>query len=176
MATTQRQRRTLRVLVVVVVLLALLGGCGMWLTRDTGPREGVLGVVHTLGSANAASPSGHDPFATVAHIEELRPGVPRTMQVRVTNPDRQPYRILRLTAVPQDASAACPAKGNVTVTSYDAGAPGATAYVIPPKSSITMPLTITLNNSDISQDACKNVTFPLVFGGLATQGEGSSTS
>jgi hypothetical protein len=44
MATTPRQRRNLAVVIGVVVLLALMGGCGVWLTRDqaVAPQEGAL--------------------------------------------------------------------------------------------------------------------------------------
>jgi hypothetical protein len=226
MASTQRQRRTLLVVSVVVILLALLGSCGLWLTRDDGPKGqgdslavidadghsevggsevGGAEVGSETGTSEVTEPntgagtgagtgtttgqgrhpgtgskpgwsSGHAPFAATGHVDTLLPGQPRTLTVTVTNPDRVAYRILQLTATPQDANVRCTAAANLVVGGYDARRPGARTYVVPRRSSITIPLSITLLDTGTSQDACKNVTFPLRYSGTATQGQGKGTS
>ena len=178
MATTPRQRRNVAVVIGVVVLLALLGGCGVWQTRDEAPapRAGALALVQGSGSTAAADVSGHAPFAAVGAVDQLRPGQMKTLQVTVTNPDQVAYRILELTATPKDANPSCSGTTNLVVSAYQATKPGAVAYVVPRKSKITIPLTVMMLNTATSQDACKGVSFPLAFGGLATQGHGNGTS
>ncbi len=177
MATTPRQRRTLAVAIGVVVLLGLLGGCGIWLTRaDPEPRPGALRLVQSSGAALAQSPPGHAPFAAVGSVSQLRPGQMQTLQVKVTNPDEVAYKILELTATPQDANNNCSGTTNLVVSSYQSTKPGSRTYLVPRKASITIPLTIMMLDTATSQDGCKNVSFPLSFGGLATQGQGNSNS
>ena len=94
----------------------------------------------------------------------------------VTNPDEVAYKILELTATPQDANASCSGHTNLVVSSYQASKPGSRTYLVPRRSSITIPLTIMMLNTATSQDSCKNVSFPLAFGGLATQGQGNGNS
>ena len=178
MATTPRQRRNLAVVIGVVVVLALMGGCGVWLTRDdpVAPRDGALKVVQGTGSTATADASGHAPFAAVGAVNELRPGQMRTLSVKVTNPDQVAYRILELNATPKDANSACAGSTNLVVSAYEATKPGAVTYVVPRNSSITIPLTVMMLDTATSQDACNDVSFPLAFGGLATQGQGIGNS
>ena len=176
MATTARQRRALAVLI-GVVSLALVGGLGGWLTRDEpAPRDGALTLVRGNGSTVAADAPGHAPFAAVGAVNELRPGQMRTLSVKVTNPDQVAYRILELTATPKDANSACAGSTNLVVSAYEATKPGAVTYVVPRTSSITIPLTVMMLDTATSQDACNDVSFPLAFGGLATQGQGNGNS
>ena len=179
MATTPRQRRNLAVLIGVVVILALLGGCGAWLTRgsDDRPAEqpGALRV-QGAGTTQGADATGHAPFAAVGAVEALTPGQMKTLQVTVTNPDQVAYRILELTATPKDANASCSGSTNLVVSGYQATKPGAVTYVVPRNSTITIPLTVMMLNTATSQDACKGVSFPLSFRGLATQGQGNGNS
>ena len=177
MATSPRQRRNLAVVIGVVVILALMGGCGVWLTRDDpAPRDGALKVVAGNGSTAAADAPGHAPFAAVGAVNELRPGQMRTLSVKVTNPDQVAYRILELNATPKDANSACAGSTNLVVSAYEATKPGAVTYVVPRNSSITIPLTVMMLDTATSQDACNDVSFPLAFGGLATQGQGNGNS
>jgi hypothetical protein len=177
MTTTSRQRRTLAVAIGVVVLLALLGGAGVWLTRpEPAPQPGALRVVQSSGVSMAQSPPGHAPFVAVGRVSQLHPGQMQTLQVTVTNPDAVAYQILELTATPQDANASCSGRTNLVVSSYSSSKPGSRTYLVPRKSSITIPLTIMMLNTATSQDSCKNVSFPLAFGGLATQGQGNGNS
>lgn len=178
MATTPRQRRNLAVVIGVVVILALLGGCGVWLTRgdEPAPQPGALRLVGGTGNTSAADAPGHAPFAAVGAVDQLRPGQMRTLEVTVTNPDQVAYRILELTATPKDANPSCSGATNLIVSGYQATKPGAVTYVVPRKSSITIPLTVMMLNTATSQDACKGVSFPLTFGGLATQGQGNGNS
>jgi hypothetical protein len=178
MTTTPRQRRNLAVVIGVVVLLALLGGCGVWLTRDKTevPQAGALQLVLGNGATAAANASGHAPFAAVGSVKQLRPGQMRTLSVTVTNPDEVAYRILELKATPKDANPSCSGQTNLVVSAYESTKPGAVTYVVPRKSTITIPLTVMMLNTATSQDACKGVSFPLAFGGVATQGQGSGNS
>ena len=178
MATTPRQRRSIAAMIVGVVLLALVGGCGVWRTRDepAPPQPGALRLVHGNGSTVAADTPGHAPFAAVGAVARLRPGQMKTLEVTVTNPDQVAYRILELTATPKDPNSSCSGTTNLVVSAYQAAKPGAVTYVVPRKSTITIPLTVMMLHTATSQDACKDVSFPLSFGGLATQGQGSGTS
>ncbi len=177
MATTPRQRRNLAVVIGVVVILALMGGCGVRMTRDEpAPRDGALKLVLGNGSAVAADAPGHAPFAAVSAVNELRPGQMKTLSVTVTNPDQVAYRILELTATPKDANPSCAGSTNLVVSGYEATRPGAVTYVVPRNSSISIPLTVMMLDTATSQDGCKNVSFPLAFGGLATQGQGNGSS
>ena len=178
MATTPRQRRILAAGIGLVVILALLGGGSLWLTRDEpAPRQaGALTLVLGNGTTVAANAEGHAPFAAVGAVDQLRPGQMRTLSVRITNPDQVAYRILELRATPKDANPSCSGATNLVVSAYEATKPGAVTYVVPRNSSITIPLTVMMLNTATSQDACKNVSVPLAFGGLATQGQGSGTS
>jgi len=149
----------------------------MWMTRDEPtPRDGALTLVKGNGSAVAADAPGHAPFAAVGAVNELRPGQMRTLSVKVTNPDQVAYRILELTATPKDANSACAGSTNLVVSAYEATKPGAVTYVVPRNSSITIPLTVMRLDTATSQDACRDVSFPLAFGGLATQGQGNGNS
>ena len=177
MTTTPRQRRILAVAIGVVVLLGLLGGCGLWLTKaEPTPQPGALRLVESSGAALAQSPPGHAPFAAVGSVSQLRPGQMQTLQVKVTNPDAVDYKILELTATPQDANASCSGTTNLVVSSYRATKPGARTYLVPRKSSIMIPRTIMILDTATSQDGGKNVSLPLAFGGLATQGQGNGHS
>lgn len=177
MTTTMRQGRTIAVAVGVVALLGLVVGVGAWLNRaDTEPQPGALRLVQSTGVASADSPAGHAPFAAVSNVSRLRPGQMQTLQVKVTNPDEVAYTILELTATPQDANASCSGPTNLVVSSYKSTKPGSRTYLVPRRSSITIPLTIMMLDTATSQDGCKNVAFPLAFGGLATQGQGNGIS
>ena len=174
MATALRQRRELAVVLGVVVLLAVVAGCGVWLTRGdepAAPRAGSLELVQDNGTAVAPSAADRAPFASVGAVAELRPGQMKTLDVRVTNPAQVAYRILELTATPKDANPACSGTTNLVVSGYQATRPGAVTYVVPRNSTITIPLTVMRLDTATSQDGCKGVAFPLAFGGLATQGQ-----
>jgi hypothetical protein len=177
MATTPRRRRTLAFVTGVAVVLALVGGLGVWLSRDepAAPRAGALQLVQDNGTATTANAQGQAPFAAVGAVSELRPGQLRTLSVTVTNPDRVAYRILELTATPKDPNSACAGSTNLVVSGYEATKPGAVTYVVPRKSTITIPLTVMMLDTATSQDACKGVSFPLAFGGRATQGQGGTS-
>lgn len=180
MSATPRQSRLLSVgvgIALTLAALAFLSSGWVWLTRSAPHLQtGALRVVESSGAAQAQNPPGHAPFAAVGSITALRPGQLRTLDVKVTNPDAVDYRILELTATPGDANPSCSGPKNLVVSSYQSTRPGARTYVVPRKSSITIPLTIMMLDTATSQDGCKNVSFPLTFGGLATQGQGNGNS
>jgi hypothetical protein len=177
MDTTQRQRRIVAVAIGVLVLLGLLGACGaLHPKKQAATQPGALRLVQSSGAATAQSPPGHAPFAAVGSVSALRPGQMQTLQVKVTNPDTVDYKILELTATPQDANPSCSGSTNLVVSSYQSTKPGSRTYLVPRRSSITIPLTIMMLDTASSQDGCKNVSFPLAFGGLATQGQGNGNS
>ena len=177
MTTTPRQLRLLAVAVAVVALLGLFAARGDWLTHAApASQPGALRVVPTSGVASAASRAGHAPFAGVVSVSQLRPGQLQTLRVKVTNPDQVAYQVLELTATPQDANPSCSGASNLVVSSYHSTRPGSPTYVVPRKSSITIPLTVMMLDTAASQDGCENGSFPLTFGGLATQGQAEGRS
>ena len=171
MSIAAQQRRTAAALAVAVPVLMLLGGCGGGVGRDAPvkPNPGALQVVSPTGKSTT-EPTGHEPFATAGGVSALAPGDLQTLRVTVTNPDQVAYQILELTASPQDANAACAGAANLLIGRYDSSKPGARAYVVPRESSITIPLAVMMLDTARSQDACRNVTFPIVYTGRATQG------
>ena len=175
MTIALQQRRTVAALAVAVLLLGLLGGCAVWRDRDEPVKvnAGALLVVSSAGEGSTEA-TGREPFVAPGDVSALAPGDLRTLRVRVTNPDRVAYRILELTATPQDANGSCTGGTNLVVGRYDSAKPGAREYVVPRESSITIPLTVMMLDTARSQDACRNVTFPIVYSGRATHGLGSS--
>lgn len=177
MDDSQRRRRVIAVAVGALLLLGLLGGCGVWLTRDEpAPQTGALRVVQGRGEAAGSNETGLAPFAATGEVVGLAPGKMQALKVTITNPDEVAYRIQQLTATPEDANSDCVGPTNLVVSSYEATKPGAATYVVPRKSSITIPLTVMMLNTASSQDACKDVTFPLAFDGVAVQGQGKGNS
>jgi hypothetical protein len=134
----------------------------------------VNGEGNTDGGNDNGKGNGHPPFAAAGHIDQLRPGAISTLEVVVTNPDRIAYRILDLSVKAGDAGPGCRASSNLVISSYQSTKPGARTYVVPARSSITLPLSIMMLDTAASQDACKSVTFPLTFSGSATQGNNAS--
>jgi hypothetical protein len=171
MSIAPQLRRTAAALALAVPVLVVLGGCGGGVDRDdpVKPNAGALEVVSSSGKSTS-EPTGHEPFAAAGGVTSLAPGDLATLRVTVTNPDQVAYQILELTASPQDANAACAGAANLLVGRYDSSKPGAPAYVVPRGSSITIPLTVMMLDTARSQDACRNVTFPIVYTGRATQG------
>ena len=174
MSIAAQQRRTAAAL--VVLLPGLLGGCGTSSSGDTvKPNVGALEVVSPTGKSTT-EPTGHEPFASAGGVSALAPGDLQTLRVTVTNPDQVAYQILELTAAPQNANAACAGATNLIVSHYDSAKPGAREYVVPRQSSITIPLTVMMLDTARSEDACRNVTFPIVYTGRARQGRAASAS
>ena len=177
MSIAAQQRRTAAALAVAVPVLVLLGGCGGGVGRaaPVKPNPGALQVVSPTGKSTT-EPTGHEPFATAGGVSALVPGDLQTLRVTVTNPDQVAYQIVSLTASPQDSNADCAGAANLLVGRYDSSKPGAREYVVPRGSSITIPLTVMMLDTAASQDGCENGSFPLTFGGLATQGQGEGRS
>lgn len=177
MSLAPQQRRTVAALAAAVPVLVLLGGCGGRFDRDdpVKPNLGALEVVSRTGKGTP-EPTGHEPFAAAGGVSALAPGDLETLRVTITNPDQVAYQILELSASPQDANAACSGATNLLFGRYDSSKPGAREYVVPGESSITIPLTVMMLDTARSQDACRNVTFPVVYTGRATQGLAASGS
>lgn len=173
----ERDRRFLAIFVLVMLALGLLGGCSVaWLLGGgRTAQQGTLALSGSDGSGAAGSSQGHGPFAASGSVTGLTPGRTATLNVIVTNTDSVAYRILQLTATPQDASPHCRAD-NLVVQPYSATTPGAVTYVVPRRSSATIPLTIALRSTAWSQDACKNVHFALTYSGSATATTGAAAS
>lgn len=125
----------------------------------------VLGLVGLLSqSALAATLAGGDarPSALLVEVEvpELWPGHVTTMAVRVTSTtDSGPLKITALRALVGDAGPGCLA-GNIEVVDHLLGTDGP-VYVVEAGGSVTVPLAITMLDTDTDQDACKGVSFPI---------------
>jgi hypothetical protein len=125
-------------------------------------------------SAAAANP-GHPITVTGTSPTNVGPGVTAPVTVTVTNLNNQDIRVTSVTITVGNASATCPATGNVTTTSYNSSTAGAVVYIAPKNGNVRIPLSITMvdrkdtgvrgTKSFVSgnQDACKHVTFPLTF-------------
>lgn len=169
MDTASRQRRILAAVPGVALLLCGVGFmCSPWLTSGDEPaRPGTLELVPGASPASEG-PDGAAPFAAAGRVAKLQPGQVRTVEVKVTNPDEVPYRILRLTATPEGADRDCPGESNVVVSGYDAAKAGAATYVVPRRSTITIPLTLMMLNAPAAGDACPDTDLPLSVAGLVS--------
>lgn len=111
------------------------------------------------------------PFTMSGSVTGLKPGSASHIPVLISNPNKQPVTILRVTATVANASANCPA-ANLTVGSYDSSAPAALNYTVPGNGTVTLPLRVELVSSSGNQDGCKGKTFPIAFDGTAQQAGG----
>jgi hypothetical protein len=167
----EKDRRFVAILVLVLLVLGLLGGCSVaWLLKDGGTDNGGSSFVTKSGAGSAESKPGHPHFSASGSISGLTPGHPGTLQVVITNEDSVGYRIIQLVATAKDASPDCPA-GNLLIQSYSSTTQGAVIHDVAGKSTTTIPLTVTLRYTSSSQDACKNVKFPLTYSGVAIRTE-----
>lgn len=135
-----------------------------------------LGPVRIVAatSAAAAKDPGKDVdshvFTMSGGVTGLVPGRWVTLPVQVSNPNAQTIKVLTITVAGRDASAACPATGNLTVVGYDSTAPGAAVYLVPGRGTVVVPLPIQLvNAANRNQNACKGVSFGLSYAGTAMQ-------
>jgi hypothetical protein len=156
-----------------LLVVAVLTVVGIQATRAPAAQSAAGGKA-PAPAAGPANP-GHPITVTGTSPTNLGPGITAPVTVTVTNPNNQDIRVTSVTITVGNASAACPAAGNVTVTSYTSSTPGAVAYVAPKNGAVRVPLSITMvdrqdtgvrgTSSFVSgnQDACKHVTFPLTF-------------
>jgi hypothetical protein len=129
-----------------------------------------LGAVAPAASSKPVKDDPPKAFTMSGAVAGLVPGRMVTLPVMVSNPNNQSIKILTITVAAGDASAACPARGNLSVPDYDSTRPGATAYVVPGRGTATVPLSIRLvDAANRDQSACKRVTFPLSYSGTAMQ-------
>jgi hypothetical protein len=158
-------------LLAVLTTATLVAGCSGGDGAAPTPRSGALRVLSgATAEAEAKAPTGSEPYAATAPVDELAPGQLRTVQVTVTNPAPVAYRILELTATPGDPSTQCDGGEHLVVSDYDADEPGSRDYVVPQKSSITIPLTVMVLATAAHADACDNESIPLTLTGSATEG------
>lgn len=163
MHSWSRTRRALVALGVTGSVL-LAGLIGWWLSPDDDASEsGPL-----LRTRSTADGSGllrviDDPdLGARGDVTGLAPGISRTLVVRLANDGDRPVRLLSLVGTPSDASPDC-TTANIQVDRYDASASGAKAYVLAPDSSTDVPLTATMPETGVNQDACKDNRFPIAY-------------
>jgi hypothetical protein len=168
MPPADRTRRARRVVGLLAALASatLVAGCSGGDGAGPTPRSGVLRVL-SGATAEAKAPTGSEPYAATAPVDELAPGQLKTVQVTVTNPALVAYRILELTATPGDPSTQCDGGEHLVVSDYDADEPGSPDYVVPQKSSITIPLTVMVLATAAHADACEDEAIPLTLSGAA---------
>ena len=165
-------RRFAQPVVGLLVAGSVLGVAGCGGDDDSGAtatRPGALRVVGD-GATSKAEPTGREPYAVTAPVDELAPGQLQTVQVTVTNPAAVPYRILELTATPGDPTAKCDGAEHLVVSGYDAEDPGSPPYVVPRRSRITIPLTVMMLDTAAHAEACEDVAIPLTVTGAAAEG------
>jgi hypothetical protein len=159
------------------VLTAALGvsmGAALAHRHNATPVVNAEGPV-SLGAvvpAASSKPVKDDPraFTMSGAVTGLVPGRPLTLPVTVNNPNSQSIRILTISAIAGNASLACPANGNIAVSTYDSSVSGAPAYIVPARGTATVPLSVRFVDAPTrNQNACKGVTFPLSYVGSAMQ-------
>jgi hypothetical protein len=136
-----------------------------------------FGSVELIASSGApgkpdTSNGAQQPFTMSGSVSGLRPGAPAHVPVLVSNPNKQPLTIQRVTVTVADATLACTA-ANLSVGSYLSSTPGALVYTVPGNGTTTIPIRVELSNGSANQDACKGKTFPLSFDGDAVQAGGA---
>jgi hypothetical protein len=184
-------RRTLRRWLSVYAMTALIGVPVGWALAQARPAArpdattagfgepslGLVAAVTGTGAgpvqATAVSPAKDNQvkaFTMAGQVSQLVPGRWTTLPVLLTNPNSQSIKVLTINATAKDASAGCPAAGNLAVLGYDAAAAGATVYIVPGRGSAVVPLPIQLVNApNRNQNACKGVSFGLSYSGTAMQ-------
>ena len=120
---------------------------------------GLVGVIMLLliGPAGASVPVAGD-IEVTGEVDGLYPGVMKTLDARVTNPQPFTIRVTSVGASVGNASPGCLAsmlEVDTSTTTVDV-APGATG---------TVPVRVRMDHS--APDACESVTFPLVFAATA---------
>jgi hypothetical protein len=136
---------------------------------------GVFGGHELAMTANAQT----DPHAftiTSSTVAGIAPGRPLSFLVTVTNPSSQAMHLLTLSTMvtlladppaPRGASPCDVSK--LTVAPYNSAARGAAQYVLAARATSTVPLTITLADTQTNQDGCKSRKFTLTYSGTAEQ-------
>jgi hypothetical protein len=172
-------RRTILRCLGAYALVAALGVPAGWALARTEPASAAasaggpvsLGPVYRAASSSAAAkdPVDSHTFTMSGSVSGLVPGRWVTLPVLVNNPNSQTIKVLTVSVTARDASAACPAAGNLAVAGYDSTAGGSTAYLVPGHGSTVVPLPLQLVNTNKNQNACKRVSFGLSYAGTAMQ-------
>lgn len=120
------------------------------------------------GMSVGTDPQGVPLFFLSGKVKGLAPGRPRTLRVRVSNPNGWRIRLLTVSVAADDASADCRADKNLFVSNYDSRRRNADSYVVSGHSAVVVPLSIHLvSRRHRNQDACENVKFRLRYSGTA---------
>jgi hypothetical protein len=181
MSATQRTRLTGLLLFLFVGIAAAIGYATS--SRDAGPASSAGGNPPTGNGSVVASPSpnanpssekpGNGPkdgvFTIAGQVSGLRPGVPSTLPLTLSNPNNWPIQILTvLTGVGTPNQSPCPAS-TLTVSDYQY-ANGDPVVQVAARSSIQLSVSIVLADSATqNQTGCPSATFPLTFTGTATK-------
>jgi hypothetical protein len=142
-------------------------GLAMLDNGDRHPRVAV-GVPGSTQLVTAQRPAV--PFTMRGRVSGLMPGKRVSLNVRVSNPNPWPIRVLTLTVSTTDASTRCRAHRNIRVGGYDSRRRHATGHVVAGYGTAVVSLPISLVNSPHrNQDACKGAVFRLHYAGTATR-------
>lgn len=164
--TTSRPRT---ILMSLTLTLIVGGGAGLSLARQT-TAAAFRAAPHGLGSDAQLISHGkkarHRDFIVSGAVRDLWPGVPKPLDLTITNVNREPIHLLTLDAE-SDNPRGCKASKNLRITTYDAANPGATQYTVPANGTAVVPLQITLLDVPQNQRSCQNVTFRLTYSGTA---------
>ena len=157
----------------LVAVLAVAVGWALVQRQDAPASASSTVSLGAVVPAASSKPVKDDPpkaFTMSGGVTGLVPGRVVTLPVLVGNPNSQAIKILTIAVTAAGASPACPAAGNLALPYYDSSRPGAAAYIVPSRGTLTVPLSIQLVDAPSrDQSGCKHVSFPLSYAGTAMQ-------
>jgi hypothetical protein len=148
---------------------AAVAGNNVAPSQGTGPGGGNNGNGAGNG-AGAVTPPGKSLVVSGAATSVLAPGVPATLTVTVTNPNKQAVNVVSASATIDSVDT----KGLTGLPTCDPNwitvAPFSGSEPLAAGATITIPLTVTFSNlSDVNQDNCKGVSYAFTATATARQ-------
>ena len=121
-------------------------------------------VVAALGTAGAygtiGSREGPKRFSISGHVDDLVPGVDRTLRLRIRNPYRHRIRVVSVRTIVEPSGRPCPTR-NIQV------APFRGSLAVRARSSRLLPVRVKMLAS--APTTCAGAAFPLYFFGRAVR-------
>ena len=116
-------------------------------------------LLSRLTGAQSAAASGEAALRVTSELPPLSPGSRGRFEARVMNPSSAAttIRIATITAVVDDASPRC-AASNVSIPAYT-WSPSSPTYTVEPGHTVSVPMSISMLNTDGDQNGCQGVTF-----------------
>lgn len=162
----------------VVTLGALLTtGVALAATQLITPASSSTGFASTsapgqAGKSPEAEPTPKNLTVSSFSVTGLSPGVSIGRSLAIGNPNNQDVALqsVKTTIGGPSPSGACtsPADVEVLVAGYNASTGAGTVVTIPKNSSLTVPVTVRMNDRTVNQDGCKARIFTFTFTATAT--------